>query len=729
MEIRERHRAEKALRQSEEEAKRLAQENALIAEIGRIIGSTLRIEEVYEHFAQEVSKLIPFARISVSLNEYENNTILMAYASGIDLEDRRVGSRYPFQGSLSQKTTQARCGLIVSPDSESQLQAECPSLVLPYQKGIRSMLSVPLISRDRVIGTLHFRALAPNVYTEQDMSLAQRIANQIAGAIANAQLFSERERAEEALRQSEERFRRLAEDAPFGISLMNPDWTFDYFNPAFSQIFGYTLEDLPSKMVWFEKAYPDPAYREAVVGAWRQDVVDKPPGEKTPARTFQIRCKDGTDRVVDIRSAIMANGQHLLTYLDVTDRKRAEEERATLEEKLRQAQKMEAIGTLAGGIAHDFNNILAAIIGYAEVIGFDLPLESQTYRNLRELLIAGHRAKDLVNQILAFGRQSEQERRPLRIVSVLKETLKLLRASLPSTIEIRLLVEEEDSLVQADPTQIHQLIMNLCTNGAQAMEEKGGILEVGLVTLQVNPDLAKMSPDLHEGAYVRLTVKDQGHGIPPHVMPRIFDPYFTTKQIGKGTGLGLAVVHGIVKGHGGAISVSTEVGKGTAFDIYLPRLDRMEKGNELASSESIPMGQGEKILLVDDEPALVDAGQKMLEHLGYAVEVRTSSIEALQLFRHEAHRFDLVLTDLTMPHLTGDRLAQEMIRIRPGIPIILCTGFSERVSQDLARQMGIREYLMKPLLLEELARGVRRALDLEKASPTPALAPQRLAAA
>jgi two-component system cell cycle sensor histidine kinase/response regulator CckA len=372
---------------------------------------------------------------------------------------------------------------------------------------------------------------------------------------------------------------------------------------------------------------------------------------------------------------------------------------------------MEAIGTLAGGIAHDFNNILAAMMGYAELASLDAPEGSKANMRWQEVLKAGLRARDLVQQILTFSRQSSQERKPVEIGPIVKETLKLLRASLPSTVEIRQHVESNADVIETDPTQIHQVLMNLCTNAAHAMRESGGILEVSLNKVDMEEPTTTPYPDLHAGPYVRLSVSDTGHGIPPQLLKRIFDPYFTTKPVGEGTGLGLAVVHGIVKSHGGEITVSSKPGKGTTFHVYLPGTDGPK---EVAASQRVEpyrLGRQECLLLIDDEQALVEVGKQMLEHLGYRVIVRTSSVEALELFRNQPEKFDLVITDMTMPNMTGDKLAREMMGIRPGMPIILCTGFSEHIAEEKVKKIGIREFVMKPLVMSDLSKTIRRVLD------------------
>jgi PAS domain S-box-containing protein len=393
---------------------------------------------------------------------------------------------------------------------------------------------------------------------------------------------------------------------------------------------------------------------------------------------------------------------------DITRIKDLEKESLRIQAQLQQAQKMEAIGTLAGGIAHDFNNILSAVIGYTEIVLADVIEGSQQHKNLQEVLKAGNRARDLVNQILMFSRQTDKELKPVQINQIVIETLKLLRASLPTTIRIEPNLSS-NSAVLADPTQIHQVMMNLCTNAAHAMREKGGLLKIELSDVELDEDFLERHPYLSAGTYLKLKVLDTGHGMDKTITERIFDPFFTTKERGEGTGMGLAVVLGIVKSHGGTITVESSVGRGSCFDVYLPVIER-EIDAETRPKMAMPTGN-ERILFVDDEKALVDLGHQILKRLGYDVTTRTSSIEALELFIAQPDKFDLVITDTTMPNMTGDELARRLMTIRSDIPVILCTGYSERISKEKAHAIGIREFVLKPIVMSDLAVTVRKVLD------------------
>lgn len=393
---------------------------------------------------------------------------------------------------------------------------------------------------------------------------------------------------------------------------------------------------------------------------------------------------------------------------DMTEHKRVQETLINTERLSRQSSRMEAIGTLAGGIAHDFNNILTAILGFTELGLASVPKGSRTQRNLQEVLTAGHRAKHLVLQILAFSRQSGQGKKPILIHTVVQEALKLLRASIPSTIEFRQSLLAEASIL-ADPTQLHQIVINLCTNAEYAMRETGNLLAVTLEDVDVTEEKVRSVSGLQAGPHARLTIQDNGTGMSSEVLERMFDPFFTTKPIGEGSGMGLAVVHGIVTDHGGALMVNSLKGQGTKVEVYLPAIPAPAGDG---SDDHIPIPRGmETILFVDDEETIVRLGQELLSQLGYTVEVQTSSPEALNAFRKNPQRFDLVITDQTMPGLTGEALSRELLRIRPELPIILCTGFSHIMTAEKAKALGIQAYLMKPLAIRDLAPIVRHVLD------------------
>jgi PAS domain S-box-containing protein len=398
---------------------------------------------------------------------------------------------------------------------------------------------------------------------------------------------------------------------------------------------------------------------------------------------------------------------------DVTEKKKSEKEHQMLQERLTQAQKMEAIGSLAGGITHDFNNILAAVMGYTELALLDTPDDSLVGDKLKQALKACQRARKLVEQILVFSRQAKEklQPKPIQFRLIIEEDLKFLRSTLPSTIQIRQDIAS-NGVVVADPIQLHQIIMNLCTNANHAMQERGGVLEVNLT--EVNIDSTTLSGDantnLLPGPYIKLTVSDTGHGMAPDTINRIFEPYFTTKAKGVGTGLGLAMVHGIVSNLDGTIEVKSDVGEGTTFHVYLPRAESISEAISPVETDYLPIGS-EQIMLVDDDLELLNISEAMLMQLGYEVISKNKSRDALDEFRRIPDHFDLILTDMTMPEMTGEKLAQEVIRIRPDIPVVLCTGYSENIDAQKAKEIGIKAFVMKPLTLRNLAVTIRQVLD------------------
>ncbi|MCP4112672.1 MAG: response regulator [Desulfobacteraceae bacterium] len=393
------------------------------------------------------------------------------------------------------------------------------------------------------------------------------------------------------------------------------------------------------------------------------------------------------------------------------DKQQTEQEKERLHAQLRHSQKMESLGVLAGGIAHDFNNILYPIIGYIELIADELPEDSPIRENLNEVYKASHRGKELIQQIQAFGRKDDTERYPMRIYPIVKEALQFMRSSLPSTIKIHSRINKDFRYVTADHTQIYQVVMNLCVNASHAMEGRTGEVEVSLSEIRIDSNGMLPEPGMKTGQYLKLTVSDTGCGMDSTVRERIFEPYYTTKPEGKGTGMGLAVVYGIIKSHNGYIDVYSEPEAGTTFNIYLPQVE----GGDTSTQETLtdtPMPTGnESILIVDDEEQNILVLQTMLQRLGYSVTARTKSLELLEIFRNNPENFDLVITDQTMPDMTGAELTVKLMKIRPDIPVILCTGFGGLVMEEKLKGIGVQEYLMKPVVMRKMAMTVRKVLD------------------
>jgi PAS domain S-box-containing protein len=502
--------------------------------------------------------------------------------------------------------------------------------------------------------------------------------------------------------RARERLLSAIEQVAEAIIITDPEGAIQYVNPAFEEVTGYEADEVRGQNPRILKSgkQDDLFYREL----W-QTIT----GGKTWQGRLVNKRKDGTLCTEDATISPVVDATGSITNFVAVKRDITAE--IDLEARLARAQKMEAVGTLAGGIAHDFNNILSAILGFTELVAADLPEGSRNREDLDEVVTACSRARDLVKQILAFSRRSEHEPSPLRMDLIVNEALKMLRSSLPSSIQINKSIKPGLPTVFADPTRIHQIMMNLCTNAAQAMEKERGTIEVTLEDIQLDKDSAGRTGDLRPGSYVRLEIRDSGSGMPEEICDRIFEPYFTTKKPGEGTGLGLAVVYGIVKDLGGDLSVESEVGRGTTFRIYLPAADRQEAdGRPTAERSPLPMGT-ERILFIDDEPSIVKLGAQYLRRFGYAVTTRQSSREAVELFQSDPRRFDLIITDMTMPYMTGDELAIKVLSIRSDIPVILCTGYSRRITEAKARDLGIRALLMKPLTQYELGRTVRDVLD------------------
>ena len=506
-------------------------------------------------------------------------------------------------------------------------------------------------------------------------------------------------------KQTEEERVRLAtaiEQASESIIIADGPGTIQYVNPAFERLSGYTREEIVGQNFRILKSdrHDEAFYRKMY------DVISN--GEIWSGRIFNTM-KDGTLREFETSiSPIQDNTGKIINFVSVN---RDITQQTILESQLRQAQKMDSIGNLAGGIAHDFNNILSSIIGYTELSLDDVERGSLLEDNLQEVYRAGKRARDLVKQILAFARQSDEEQQPIQVDTIAEEALKLIRSTIPTSIEIRQKLES-NSLIMGNPTQVHQLFMNLCTNAEHAMEDHGGIIEVGLADVAIDDRSSLIQLGLKPGNYLKMTVSDTGSGIDPSIIDSMFEPYFTTKGVGEGTGMGLALVYGIVESHGGRITVDSELGKGTTFSIYLPITKKRDVYRPYDQGE-LPSGN-ERILFVDDELPIAKMGSQILERLGYQVTVRTSSVEALEAFRAKPDEYDLVITDMTMPNMAGDELAMELIAFRSDIPVILCTGYSKKIADEKAAKIGVKAFAYKPIVKADLAKTVRKVLDEAK---------------
>jgi len=515
--------------------------------------------------------------------------------------------------------------------------------------------------------------------------------------------LTERIRAEEALIQSEERFRLAFQTSPDAININQMDGTYIEVNEGFVELTGYSREEVVGKSSLDIKIWDIPEDRQRLIEGLKRD-------GRVKNLESRFLMKDGSYRYA-LMSAnlIRLQGEpHILSITkDITDKKKMEEEKSRLEEQLHQAQKMEAIGNIAGGIAHDFNNILTIIIGFGQLIR-DKSQDSLAQQNIQQILKAANRAKFLVQQILTFSRQAEHKFIPLRLQSITKEVVQLLKATTPTTVNISADIQPQCSAVNADPTQVHQILVNLCTNAVHAMDEKG-VLKISLQEVDLNADALRFQPKIIPGRFAQLSVSDTGTGIKEEILKLIFDPFFTTKEVGKGTGMGLSVVHGIVEEHGGFIKVDSQVGKGSTFYVFFPVTENAEKGISERKT-TLPIGT-ERILFIDDEETLLKLAKRMLQGLGYSVTVESSSLKALQIFKSDPDQFDLIVTDQTMPNMSGLELMAEILKVRPDIPVILCTGYSSKISEETAGKKGLSKYIVKPYDKKVLAEAIREVMN------------------
>ena len=523
--------------------------------------------------------------------------------------------------------------------------------------------------------------------------------NEMVGIISVARDITERRRLEKALRENENKFRSLFDFSPQAILLTDVETgkILDV-NRQFCELTQYNRSELIGKTTTGLGFYPQTNRDRVIAGLKKHGAVN--------GVEIDFTVKDGKIISVLMFSKLIALGKQsdiLTIFVDISRQK-------NLEEQLRQAHKMESIGTLSGGIAHDFNNILSIMIGNTELALDDVPEWNSAHACLEEIKTAGLRAKNIVSRLLAFSRKSDQNLKPVAIVPVIKDALHFLRSTIPSNIDIRADIADTGETVLTDPVGLNQIMMNLCINASQAMEQTGGTLVVDLASEHLD-NTSNAYPDLRPGDYVKITVSDTGPGIDPEIIDRIFDPYFTTKEVGKGSGMGLAVVHGIIKNHGGFVSADSNPGKGTVFTMLLPKTDEPPE-SKIKSSEDLPKGT-ETILFVDDEKSVMKLGQRMLEPLGYQIDATISPAVALTWFRADPDKYDLIITDMTMPEMTGVALAEKAMTVRPDIPIIICTGHSSLIDEEKAKALNIAAFVMKPVTKHKIANVIRQVLGNE----------------
>ncbi|MBC2717187.1 MAG: response regulator [Desulfobacteraceae bacterium] len=687
----------------------------LVQEIGHATSTIRDVDSVIKRVAGVMKNRLGFDRGMFMLtNEQETRLIYKGGYGHTKEEEKLLNSTEfhidkPDSKGLFVMALRKRKPFLIENLNDIENTFSQKSLEFSKRLGGQSLICVPIVYEKKSIGILAVDNSKSKMDLRQsDMNLLMGVASEMAISIINARSFKK-------IRESEAKYRLLADNISDIIWILDfSEPRFTYVSPSIEHILGYTPEA-------FSKLSPEAIFHPQSLKIAKKLISDELKIDKTGtaelsrSRTLELKqyCKDGSTIWVEITAKfIRDNNKRAISVLgisrDITERKKAAAEKKNLETKLQQSHKMEAVGTLAGGIAHDFNNILSAVIGYTELGLNEAANHPGLKKKLDEILKAGYRARDLVKQILAFSRQAEHKKQTVQAKLIINEALKLLRASIPTTIEIRQNLMSK-AMVLADPTQIHQILMNLGTNAEHAMSESGGILEVSLNNVELDQDFAARNPEITPGRYLCLTVSDTGNGMSEELIKRLYDPFFTTKAPDKGTGLGLSVVHGIVKSHGGVITVQSEPGKGSSFNVFLPVIEKqIQPGVEI--NLQVPTGN-ERILFIDDEKSIMDLGCQVLEQLGYQVEARTSSLEALELFKNFPDDFDLVITDMTMPHMTGAKLARELMQIRPDIPIILCTGFSQSINEDQALKIGFRAFVMKPISIEQIARTIRKVLD------------------
>jgi len=705
-------RAEDALRKSEVEAKRLAEENAVMAEIGRIISSTLNIEEVYERFAEEVHKLIQFDRIVINIIDEVNKSFTISYAAGPEVPGRKTGDTIPLAGTGSEEILRTRASLLVQSENQEELIGRFPGLWPLFRVGFQSIMLIPLLSRDQVIGVLNLQSFKSGAFSKDDIKIAERVATQIAGAIANAQLFLERKRAEAQLKGSEEHFRFLIENSSDIITTVDSDGNISYISPSIEPILGYSPKSLYGKN-GFGYIHPDDL--QLSLKSLSKMLQDS----GTIFRPIEHRLKhhDGSWRVFQsIGRAILddsGNKKIIINSRDVTENKKTEHEMADLQEQVRLSQRMEAIGRLAGGIAHDFNNLLTIIKGHSQLPLMVLKKDDPLRENFMTIMNSSDRASILVRQLLAFSRRQVMEIRVLDLNTLLRDLDKMLRRVIGEDIELVTVLPDDLGRVKTDPGQIEQVIMNLVVNARDAMPS-GGKLTIETANVELDEEYARRHVAVKPGPYVMISVSDTGVGMTPEVKERVFEPFFTTKEIDKGTGLGLSTVYGIVKQSGGNIWVYSEPGQGATFKIYLPRVDEpIEEARKKVVEEKFPRGS-ETVLVAEDDEAVRRLAVQILERQGYKVLEVSQGDDAFPVCEKHKGPIHLLLTDVVMPGMSGRDLAKRLASLHPEMKVLYMSGYTDNAIVHhgvLGKEVN---YIQKPFTVDGFACKVREVLDASR---------------
>lgn len=681
------------------ESKRSDQVQAALLSIATATGQSGSLEELLGKIHAELSKLISISNFYIALYDERGDQYFFPFHVDERDEDFRTQA---MPRSLTDYVRRTGQPLLADEDMQRRLveQGEI-DMVGPT---CSVWLGVPLKTPRGVLGVVVVQDYhEAKAYDESDLQLLSFVSGYLA-------LEIERKQAESILQVSEERYRHLVESMTEGICSLNSDGVFEFANPSLERIFGVGPGGLLGRRFDdFVTADQDHIAEEQLVlrrqgrSSTFELQITRPDGEKRDLLVSSTPRVSEEGAVLDSATLVQ----------DITMQKTAEQEQERLRQQMLVAQKMESLGRLAGGISHDFNNILLAILGNIELARVELPPASPIQRNLQEVVSAVSRAKELVQQVLTLSRRSEPRQQPVFLNEIVDEVIRLIRAGIPPTIEIRHLNNTASDVILADPAQIHQLLMNLCTNAAQAMEGGGGLLEIQVDEEPVPMRALREYPLANSRNFLALRVSDTGVGIPRENMPMIFEPFFTTKRVGIGTGLGLAVVRGIVTSHNGAIVVDSQAGQGTVFTVYLPKAKDVELPPAKRSEQ--PQSGSGRVLFVDDDEAPLNVGRRMLIHLGYETVATDSSVEALRLFKAAPQEFSAVITDLTMPAMNGLELAEAIHAIRGDIPILLCTGFDPRLDAEYSRERGIRECISKPFGLKDLGDALARVLNEDQA--------------
>ena len=698
----ERKRAEEALRESEEAAIHLSQESMAMARIGQIIGSTLNIDDIYEQFAGEVAALIAFDRISIGIIDHAKALVTITYASGIPMPGRKKGDAFPLAGTMAERVALTRSGVLVSAEDREEVRALLPSVLLLKEsdKDTWSIIVVPLIAQDKVIGALHISSLKAGAYSKRDLSLAERIAAQIAGAIANAQLFNEVKEAEARLRESEEKYRDIFDNSIEGIYVSTPEGRPISINPALAHMHGYASpEEMQEEITRVDT--------QLYVNAEDRVRYLRLLGEHGEVRAFETEQhrKDGSTYWASISARAVKNGRGEVvrceaTVEDITERKR-------LEGELRQAQKMEAIGQLAGGVAHDFNNLLMALMGYANLLQMKMGQNDPLRVYVDQILASTAKAANITQSLLAFGRKQVMEMKPHKITAMVMDVEKLLERLMPEDIELTIKLGD-DTIVMADMTQIDQLLINLATNARDAMPQ-GGKLKIETQRVELGEEFRRRYGYGKPGFYALLSVSDTGIGMDEKTQQKIFEPFFTTKELGKGTGLGLSIVYGIIKQHNGYINVSSRPGEGSTFLLYLPEVK--EKPRETRTAVGRAKGGSETLLLGEDNADVRAVTSDILKMSGYTVIEAVNGGDAVEKFRGHQGEVKLIILDVVMPEKNGKEAYEEMRTMRHDIKVLFMSGYTGDVVLDKGVFSKALDYIAKPIAPNDLLRKVRNILD------------------